>query len=60
MVEGVQVVSVPVSAQDKAKSFYTDILGFELRAENTFDEGMRWIDVCFAGLNELAVTSHLV
>jgi catechol 2,3-dioxygenase-like lactoylglutathione lyase family enzyme len=41
----VQVVSVPVSDQDRAKSFYTDTLGFELRAENVFGDGMRWIEV---------------
>ena len=45
MIEGVQVVSVPVSDQDRAKSFYTDTLGFELRTENAFGEGMRWIEV---------------
>ena len=41
MIERVQVVSVPVSDQDRAKSFYTDTLGFELRTENDFGDGMR-------------------
>ena len=45
MIESVQVVSVPVSDQDRAKTFYTDTLGFDLRTENAFDEGMRWIEV---------------
>jgi catechol 2,3-dioxygenase-like lactoylglutathione lyase family enzyme len=45
MIEGVQVVSVPVSDQDRARSFYIDTLGFELRTEDTFGEGMRWIEV---------------
>ena len=49
MIEDVQVVSVPVSDQDKAKSFYTDTLGFELRTENVFGEGMRWIEVAPEG-----------
>ena len=48
-IEGVQVVSVPVSDQDKARAFYTDTLGFELRAENTFGEGTRWIEVAPRG-----------
>ena len=52
MIEGVQVVSAPVSDQDRAKSFYADTLGFELRAENTFGEGMRWIEV--ADVRDLA------
>ncbi len=49
MIQGVQVVSVPVSDQDRARSFYTDILGFELRTENAFGEGMRWIEVAPKG-----------
>jgi catechol 2,3-dioxygenase-like lactoylglutathione lyase family enzyme len=31
MIESVQVVSVPVSDQDRSRAFYTDTLGFELR-----------------------------
>jgi catechol 2,3-dioxygenase-like lactoylglutathione lyase family enzyme len=49
MIEGVQVVSVPVSDQDRAKTFYTDTLGFELRTENAFSEDMRWIEVILKG-----------
>jgi catechol 2,3-dioxygenase-like lactoylglutathione lyase family enzyme len=49
MIEDVKVVSVPVSDQDRAKSFYTDTLGFEMRTENVFGEGMRWIEVAPQG-----------
>ncbi len=49
MIEGVQVVSVPVSDQDRARAFYTDTLGFELRTENIFGEGMRWTEVAPKG-----------
>ena len=49
MIEGVQVVSVPVSDQDRARSFFVDTLGFELRAENPFGGGMRWIEVAPQG-----------
>jgi catechol 2,3-dioxygenase-like lactoylglutathione lyase family enzyme len=45
MIEGVQIVSVPVSDQDRARSFYTETLGFELRTENSFGQGMRWMEV---------------
>src|SRR5918997_3872270 len=45
MIEGVQAVSVPVSDQDRARYFYIDTLGFELRTEDTVSEGMRWIEV---------------
>ena len=49
MIQGVQVISVPVSDQDRSKSFYTDTLGFELRTENLFGDGMRWIEVAPQG-----------
>jgi catechol 2,3-dioxygenase-like lactoylglutathione lyase family enzyme len=38
-------VSVPVSDQDEAKEFYVDTLGFELLEDNSYREGMRWIEV---------------
>jgi catechol 2,3-dioxygenase-like lactoylglutathione lyase family enzyme len=38
-------VFIPVSDQDKALAFYTDTLGFELRADIPFGEGDRWIEV---------------
>jgi catechol 2,3-dioxygenase-like lactoylglutathione lyase family enzyme len=49
MIESVPVVSVPVSDQDRARAFYTDTLGFELKTENAFGEGMRWIEVAPKG-----------
>ena len=45
MVEGVQIVSVPVSDQERAKSFYVDALGFELRQDVGWGDGMRWVEV---------------
>jgi catechol 2,3-dioxygenase-like lactoylglutathione lyase family enzyme len=44
-IEHLSVVSVPVSDQERAKSFYTETLGFELLADNPFGEGRRWIQV---------------
>ncbi len=49
MIENVQVVSVPVSDQERAKTFYVDVLGFELRADKPFDSGMRWVEVAPKG-----------
>ncbi len=49
MIERVQIVSVPVSDQERAKDFYVDTLGFELRADNRWGEGMRWVEVAPAG-----------
>jgi predicted enzyme related to lactoylglutathione lyase len=47
--QNITVVSVPVTDQDRAKRFYTEQLGFELRAEATFGEGLRWIEVAPRG-----------
>ncbi|MDQ3856221.1 MAG: glyoxalase superfamily protein [Chloroflexota bacterium] len=48
-IRDVLVVSVPVSDQERAKRFYVDQLGFELRADNAWGEGMRWIEVAPEG-----------
>ncbi len=41
----VVAVSVPVRDQQQAKEFYVDTLGFELLVDNSWREGMRWIEV---------------
>jgi catechol 2,3-dioxygenase-like lactoylglutathione lyase family enzyme len=45
----VGTVIVPVSDQDRAIAFYTDKLGFELRADIPFGRGDRWVEVAPAG-----------
>jgi catechol 2,3-dioxygenase-like lactoylglutathione lyase family enzyme len=45
----IESVSVPVSDQEQAKSFYVDTLGFELLVDNTWREGMRWSEVAPEG-----------
>jgi catechol 2,3-dioxygenase-like lactoylglutathione lyase family enzyme len=44
-------VIIPVADQDAALAFYTEKLGFELRVETPFGEGipMRWIEVGLPG-----------
>ena len=49
MIKDVQIVSVPVSDQGRAKSFYVDALGFELRADNPWGDRMRWVEVAPEG-----------
>jgi predicted enzyme related to lactoylglutathione lyase len=44
-VQHISVVSVPVSDQGRAKRFYTEQLGWELIAEATFGDELRWIQV---------------
>lgn len=45
----VQIVSVPVSDQERAEDFYVNSLGFELRADNSWGENMRWVEVAPKG-----------
>ncbi len=40
-----QVVSVPVSDQDRARDFYVDTLGFELLADTPMGLDQRWVQV---------------
>ena len=44
-----QVVSIPVSDQERAKWFYTQTLGFDLRADNPMGPDARWIEVAPPG-----------
>jgi catechol 2,3-dioxygenase-like lactoylglutathione lyase family enzyme len=39
----ISLISVPVSDQDRALTFYRDVLGFELETDNTMQPEMRWI-----------------
>jgi catechol 2,3-dioxygenase-like lactoylglutathione lyase family enzyme len=45
----VGTVFVPVADQDRALEFYLDKLGFEKRADFSYGEGSRWIEVAPAG-----------
>lgn len=38
-----EVVSVPVSDQDRAKEFYVDKLGFTVQVDSSFGDDMRWV-----------------
>jgi catechol 2,3-dioxygenase-like lactoylglutathione lyase family enzyme len=51
MTESMQIesVSIPVSDQEQAKNFYVDLLGFELLADDSSIEGMRWMEVAPKG-----------
>lgn len=42
-VSNLEVVSVPVSDQDRAKRFYADSLGFTVLMDSGFGQGMRWV-----------------
>jgi len=44
-IKSVTVVSVPVSDQERAKTFYVNKLGFQLLRDDTSIAGMRWVQV---------------
>ena len=46
---GFEVISVPVSDQQRAKSFYRDVLGFALVREEPMGPGMTWIQLAPQG-----------
>ena len=49
MITKLHTVAVPVTDQDKALEFYAGPLGMELRRDDTFGPGMRWIEVAPPG-----------
>jgi len=45
----VHAVAVPVSDQERALTFYGEVLGMELRRDAIFGVGQRWIEVAPPG-----------
>jgi catechol 2,3-dioxygenase-like lactoylglutathione lyase family enzyme len=54
-VRRIAIVSVPVSDQEAAKRFYTDILGFSIVRDNPMGPDQRWVQVAPPGA-ETSVT----
>ena len=46
---GVGTVGVPVADQERARAFYVEVLGFEVRRDVPFGAGDRWLEVAPAG-----------
>jgi predicted enzyme related to lactoylglutathione lyase len=44
-----EIISVPVSDQQRAKRFYLEVLGFELLRESPMGPGMSWIQLAPRG-----------
>ncbi len=51
----VQLFSIPVSDQDRARDFYIETLGFELLQDNPMGPDQRWVMVAPGGA-ETAIT----
>jgi catechol 2,3-dioxygenase-like lactoylglutathione lyase family enzyme len=45
----IEVISVPVSDQDRARDFYVNTLGFKLQADERFGPDQRWVQVGLEG-----------
>jgi predicted enzyme related to lactoylglutathione lyase len=56
MISGVSKVVVPVDDQERAKEFWVDRLGFELRRDESYEDE-RWIEVSPPGQDLLLVLS---
>jgi catechol 2,3-dioxygenase-like lactoylglutathione lyase family enzyme len=41
----IEIVSIPVTDQDRAKAFYAEALGFEVVADQPFGEDQRWVQL---------------
>lgn len=57
-IQRLAIVSVSVSDQERAKRFYTEVLGFVLGRDSPFRDNARWIEVKPA--SDSAVTLTLV
>jgi catechol 2,3-dioxygenase-like lactoylglutathione lyase family enzyme len=44
-----EIVSVPVSDQERAKQFYRDVLGFDLVRDEPMGPGQKWIQLAPQG-----------
>ena len=55
MIKGVKFASIPVSNQDRALAFYTEILGFRLLTDQPFSEEQRWIELGISGADTRVV-----
>jgi predicted enzyme related to lactoylglutathione lyase len=49
MLKKIYTATVPVTDQDRALTFYRDVLGMEVRDDQAFGPGMRWLVVAPQG-----------
>jgi catechol 2,3-dioxygenase-like lactoylglutathione lyase family enzyme len=55
MIKGVKFISIPVTDQDRALSFYTGKLGFRILTDSPFSDKQRWIELSIPGAETLVV-----
>ncbi len=47
--KSIEIISIPVTDQERAKDFYVNKLGFQLVADNAMSEKQRWVQVALPG-----------
>lgn len=55
MIRGVKFVSIPVSDQDRALAFHTEVLGFRLLTDQPFSDKQRWLELGIPGADTRVV-----
>ncbi|MDG6108497.1 VOC family protein [Dactylosporangium aurantiacum] len=56
MITNISLVTIYCLDQDKARDFYVNLLGFEVRTDVTMGEGLRWLTIGHPNQPELEVT----
>jgi catechol 2,3-dioxygenase-like lactoylglutathione lyase family enzyme len=56
MITNVSLVNMYCLDQDKARDFYVNVLGFEVRTDVSVGEGFRWVTVGHPSQPELEIT----
>ena len=52
----IEIISIPVSNQERAGSFYEKI-GFEKKKDNSFGEEMRWLEYSLCGETSITIVN---
>lgn len=56
MITNISLLTIYCLDQEKAKDFYVNMLGFEVRTDVTMGEGFRWLEVGHPSQPELTAT----
>ena len=48
-ISGIHTIVIPVTDHERAISFYTETLGFEVRRDASYGAGNRWVEVAAPG-----------
>ena len=49
MIDAIANIVIPITDQDRAITFYRDVLGLEIRADYPMGPGVRWVELAPAG-----------